>query len=501
MAVSYTLSRRVKTAGATAAALTFITIGAWQAPRITANIEAARPSAAAPATPVPPGGAAVASYAPTVQQVTPAVVTIRTQGRARMTPTGGSDRQFQLPPGFEEFFGPQFRTPQPRGRERGLGSGVIVSQDGYILTNNHVIDGADEIQVESADRRTFKARLVGTDPKTDLAVLKVEGRALPTVAIGDSDAVRVGDVVLAVGNPLGIGQTVTMGIVSAKGRTTGVGDGSYEDFLQTDAPINQGNSGGALVTVDGKLVGINSQILSPSGGNIGVGFAIPSNMAKSVMDQLIVGGKVHRSRLGVTAQGITSDLAASLGLSDLNGALVSKVDDGTPAARAGLRQGDVILTVGGHSVSDSNDLRNRIASTRPGTTVDIGILRDGRRQTLRATLEEAPASAAAARGRGSDDRSERGRFGMTVQPLTPDLADRLELPRGTKGVAIVDVDPAGEAAAAGLQRGDVIEKVNGQSATSAEQLRVALDTTTTKPALLLVNRSGNSIFVTLRAPK
>jgi Do/DeqQ family serine protease len=497
-----TLSKNVKAGGAAAALLAFITLGAWQVPHAGATADAGKPPAAASTHSVP-GVPAVTSYASTVEQVTPAVVTIRTQGRARMVPTG-MDQQPQLPPGFEDFFGPQFRLPQqPRGRQRALGSGVIVSQDGYILTNNHVIDNADDIKVEMEDKRTFSAKLVGADPATDLAVLKIDARALPILALGDSDAVRVGDVVLAVGNPLGIGQTVTMGIVSAKGRTTGVGNGSgsYEDFLQTDAPINQGNSGGALVSLDGKLVGINSQILSPSGGNIGVGFAIPSNMARSVMDQLVGGGKVHRSRLGVTAQGITADLAASLGLKDLRGALVSKVDDGTAASRAGIRQGDVILSVNGHAVSDSNDLRNRIASVKPGTTVDIGLLRDGRNETVHAKLEELPAAGAGRGERDSEGRSERGRFGLSVQPVTPELAERLELPRGTKGVAIIEIDPDGEAAASGLQKGDVIEKVNGQAVTTAEQLRSALDSTAVKPALLLVTRDGTNIFVTLRAPK
>jgi serine protease Do len=488
--------RNLKTGGAATALLAVIALGAWQAPHIGAKTDTpAPPPAAVVAKGVMP---APASYAPTVERVTPAVVTIRVEGRAKMIPTGDG----QLPPELGDLFGRQFRIPQqPRGRERGLGSGVIVSQDGYILTNNHVIESADDIRVELQDRRSYPGKLIGTDPATDLAVVKIDAVALPTLAIGDSDAVRVGDVVLAVGNPLGIGQTVTMGIVSAKGRTTGVGNGSYEDFIQTDAPINRGNSGGALVSVDGKLVGINSQILSESGGNIGVGFAIPSNMAHSVMEQLIGGGRVHRSRLGVTAQGITADLAASLGLKDLKGALVSKVDEGTAASRAGIRQGDVILSVNGHAVADSNELRNTIASIKPGTTVDVGLLRDGRNETVHAKLEEMPA-ARGPRDRGNgEEHGTSGRFGMTVQPVTPELADRLDLPKGTKGVAIVGVDPDGQAAASGLQSGDVIEKVNGKSVTSGEELRSALEAASAKPALLLVNRGGQSVFVTLRSPR
>jgi len=287
-----------------------------------------------------PGNLATYSYSPVVSRVAPAVVTIRSEARARVAQVS----PFTGDPQLREFFGGRGLPRQPRAPQRrsGLGSGVIVSSDGYILTNHHVIEDAEKVQVQLTDNRTFDAKVVGSDAPSDLAVLKIEAKDLPVLALGNSDDVRGGDVALAVGNPLGIGQTVTSGIISAKGRSTGLSDGSYEDFLQTDAPINQGNSGGALVNTNGELIGINSQILSPTGGNIGIGFAIPSNMAKNVMEQLMKTGKVSRGVLGVTVQPVTSDAAESLGLKDTNGVIVSSVQPGSSAAHAGLKQGDVI---------------------------------------------------------------------------------------------------------------------------------------------------------------
>ena len=279
--------------------------------------------------------------------------------------------------------------PAPRQKMlMALGSGVIVQHDGTILTNHHVIDGAEQIQVELTNHRVFKAKVVGSDPPSDLAVLKIDAKDLDALSLGNSDQVRVGDIALAIGNPLGLGQTVTAGIISAKGRATGLSDGSFEDFLQTDAPINQGNSGGALINTRGELIGISSQILSTSGGNIGIGFAIPSNMARNVLDQILEGGKVHRGQLGVSIQPMTPELASKFGLSDVQGALVNSVIPNGPAAKAGLRQGDVIVDFNGAAVTDGNTLRNHVASTAPGTKVNLGIFRDHQKQQIQATVGE-----------------------------------------------------------------------------------------------------------------
>jgi len=383
--------RKTAVAGLAAAV---VTMAAWKAPQASSYLAAAGTAPISAPAPVPAAVGTV-SYAPVVERVMPAVVTIRVEKRASMVPTSQ-----QIPEEFRRFFGDQIPQTRGQGRiprlQRGLGSGVIVSQDGYILTNNHVVDGVDTVTVELPDDRTFTAKVVGTDPGTDLAVVKIEAKGLPTLEFGDSEAVKVGDAVLALGNPLGVGETVTSGIISAKGRQTNQGD-SYQDFLQTDAAINHGNSGGALVNAGGQLIGIPSQILTPGDGNIGLGFAIPSNMAKHVMDQLISTGSVRRAKLGVTVQQITPDLAGSLGLSSTRGALISSVEAGSPAARAGFKQGDVVTSYNGKPVSDYNQFRNSVASTKPGTSVEVQVLRSGRSETLQATVGEL----ASTRGRAS----------------------------------------------------------------------------------------------------
>ena len=347
------------------------------------------PPNSAPAAPNP-AVMPVASYADTVSKATPAVVTIHSQQRVRQP----QQYPFMDDPFFRRFFGERGQQQAPNQPTReGLGSGVIVREDGYILTNHHVIDGADKISVDMNDKRSLEAQVVGSDAPSDLAVLKVNATGLPVLPLGDSDRTRVGDVVLAIGNPLGVGQTVTMGIISAKGRQTGLSNGSFEDFLQTDAPINRGNSGGALVSTNGELIGINSQILSPSGGSIGLGFAIPSNMARSVMDQLINTGKVRRGQLGIVVLPIPSEEASQLGVKQGPGVVVYQVQGGSGADRAGLKQGDVITALNGQGVTDPNSFRNAIASTPPGTEITLTVKRGGSEQQVRATLGEFHAEA------------------------------------------------------------------------------------------------------------
>jgi Do/DeqQ family serine protease len=442
------------------------------------------------------------SYADIVKSVAPAVVTIRTEGRARVSPTQFDGDENDL---LRRFFGDRFgeeqgqrRAPQPR--QRGLGSGVIVTADGYILTNNHVIDNADDIRVELTDGRSFTAKLVGADKPSDLALLKIDETGLPTLPLGNSDSTQVGDVVLAIGNPLGLGQTVTMGIISAKGRSTGNGD-SYEDFLQTDAPINHGNSGGALVSTRGELIGINSQIISPSDGNIGIGFAIPANMARHVMDQLKTDGHVHRAQLGVTVQPVTSDLAENLGLKEVAGAIVSSVAPDSAADRAGVKRGDVIKTFNGQPVHDFNALRNRVADATPGSNASMVVVRDGAEKTLSVKLDEAESSRDA-RDRAEAGSDDKAALGVAVQPLSPELASRAGLDRNAHGVIVAQVNPDGRAADAGIEAGDIILEVNRQPVQSVDDLRAAVRKAAEKPTLLLVRRQAgdeaHDLFVTVR---
>ena len=441
-------------------------------------------------------GAGQDSYAPIVEAVSPAVVTIHAEQRVRAV---RQQVPFADDPLFREFFGNRIPPPDDEGvperRAQGLGSGVIIGRDGHILTNHHVVDGAQRITVELKDGRNLTAKVVGSDAPSDLAVLKVEASNLPSIPLGNSDDVRVGDVVLAVGNPMGVGQTVTLGIVSAKGRATGLGNGSFEDFIQTDAAINRGNSGGALVSTRGELIGINSQILSPSGGNIGIGFAIPANMARQVMDSLVASGQVHRGMLGVGVQPVSPEIASSLGMGTARGALISSVEPNGPAAKAGVQRGDVITAIDGRAVQNSNDVRNRIAGSAPGSTVKLDVLRNGKTQTLTATLAELPTDEQASAEPGGNS-TRGGALGLSVEPLTGERAKALGLTEG-QGLLVASVVNGSPAADAGFRRGDVVELVNGKSPRSAAELREAVMQSGNRPALVLVRRGDQSIYLTL----
>ena len=397
-------------------------------------------------------------------------------------------------PLFPDFFGNQFRNfQQPKEQKQSaLGSGVIVDKDGYILTNNHVVKGADEIKVMLSDKREFKGKIVGTDQKTDLAVIKIEAENLPVIRLGDSDAIKVGDMVIAVGNPYGLDQTVTSGIVSAKGRAN-VGIADYEDFIQTDAAINPGNSGGALVNIKGEVVGINTAIVSSSGGNVGIGFAIPSNMAKAVMDSLRSGkGKVVRGWLGVAIQAITPELGKQFGTKDEKGALIGEVVEDGPAAKAGILAGDIIVEFDGKEVVDPISLRNSVAVLPPGKTVTMKILREGKELTINVTVSEQPDQAQSAMG-DVDNQLK----GVHVQDLTPELRKKMELPIRVMGVVVSDI--AEESPAEGtLMGGDIIMQINRKPIKSIKEYETVVSNIKAKQGIiLLIYRNGSSIYITL----
>ena len=434
-------------------------------------------------------------FAPVVQPVLASVVNVHASKIVKMSQ---QEMPFMNDPMFRQFFGQQFgqqdQQPQQQ-REHSLGSGVIVSSDGYILTNNHVVDGASDIKVSLQDKREFKAQVIGVDPKTDIAVLKIPATGLTPITFGDSARTQVGDFVLAIGNPFGVGETVTMGIVSAMQRTN-LGIEDYEDFIQTDAAINPGNSGGALINVHGDLIGINTAILTgeEGGGNEGVGFAIPINMARGIMEQLVKSGKVSRGYIGVGIEAVTPDLAKAFGMSTPEGALVGEVEPDSPGAKAGLQRGDIILAVDGQPVPDERDLRLRIAAMSPGQTVKLEILRNGQKQTVSVTLVEYPEKQANA---SQGESKSTALQGVQVDELTPQIARELQLPSGTTGVVITDVDPSSAAAEADLRRGDVIQEVNRQPVSDVEQYEKAIRATGNGEVLLLINRGGATRYVAI----
>jgi len=437
-----------------------------------------------------------------VKRAKPAVVHVRVE---KSVESGGmSDPQYEEffnNPFFERFFGPQFRQfqgPQRRYKQQGQGSGFIISNDGYILTNNHVVDGADTISVILSDNRKFTAELIGADPQTDVALIKIKdsGR-LPTLPLGDSDALEVGEWVIAIGNPFGLSQTVTAGVVSATGRSS-VGINEYEDFIQTDAAINPGNSGGPLINSKGEVVGINSALYSRTGGYMGIGFAIPINMVKEVETQLKSAGKVTRGWLGVVIQNLDEDLARSFGLESAKGILVSDVQPGSPAANAGIEQGDVIVKLNGIVLHDVADLRNRVAALKPDSDASIELIRNGKTIPVEVNIGQRPNDLTQISEQEPAD-STMEQFGLTLQNLTPEVAERLGYDAKT-GVVVSEVEPGSPAFSAGMRAGQLIEEANKKPVRNLREFDQAAGSSKDSKRLLLRVRSGNfSQYVVLIA--
>jgi serine protease Do len=425
-----------------------------------------------------------------VEEVKPAIVNISS---TRTIKIQRGQEQFFNDPFFRRFFGEEspFRSPKER-KTMSLGSGVIFDQKGYILTSNHVIQEADEINVTLSDKREFKGKIIGTDRMTDIAVIKIDADHLQTIKLGDSDKLRVGETVLAIGSPYGLSGTVTMGIVSAVGRAN-VGIADYEDFIQTDAAINPGNSGGALVNVKGELVGINTAIFSTTGGYQGIGFAVPSNMAKAVMDSLIKKGKVIRGWLGVTIQTMTPELAKQFNLKDEKGALVADVVEGSPAEKAGIQRGDIIIEYEDKEIEEPYQLRNMVANTAPGEEITIKVIRENTIETKKVTIGELPSEM---------QKSAKAEYnnllkGVTVQNLTPEIYEKLNLPKKLNGVVISNIDEDSPAAMV-LERGDVIQEINKQKITGIKNYEnIVSKLKPEEDILLLVFREGTSIYVSL----
>ncbi|MDO8705099.1 MAG: DegQ family serine endoprotease [Sulfuricaulis sp.] len=467
----------------------------WLPSAVSGSTEA--PLAAAPVI----SGATPPNFVPVVKAVMPAVVNISTTRTVR-SQGGDVPSQFQDDPFFHQFFGDEFahRFQMPRERrESSLGSGVIVDSAGYLITNNHVVAKADEIKVLLNDKREFIGKVVGTDPKSDIAIVKINAKDLPVIPWGDSDKLDVGEYVLAIGNPFGLNQTVTQGIVSAVGRAN-VGIADYEDFIQTDAAINPGNSGGALVNTRGQLVGINTAIFSRSGGYMGIGFAVPSNMTRAVMDSLIKSGKVVRGWLGVSIQEVTPELAKQFGMKENKGALVSEVIPSSPAVAAGIQSGDIITAFNGKTVDSPSILRNTVAQTPVDSTVKVAVLRDKKSVTLEVKISEQPKDIAQAEGETAQgDAKGTALAGVEVRNLTPDIARQLGLPAGTAGVVVSGVEPGSAVEEAGVQEGDVIMEINRHPVRNIVDFKHMSGKLSKKDStLLLVNRRGRKLFLALK---
>ena len=450
-------------------------------------------------TPVTRSLLEASSFSEVVKRVSPSVVKIKVKMRARNVSMNGQDGQFpgMDNPFFRQFFGnrvPQMQEPESEG----LGSGVIISTDGYIVTNNHVVADTKSVSVTLADGRELSARVVGRDPQTDVAVIKVDAKDLPAITFASSNKTEVGDRVLAIGNPFGIGETVTTGIISAKQRHAGLGL-KYEDFIQTDAAINPGNSGGALVDVEGRLVGMNTAILSRSGGFQGVGLAVPADLVGSVVDNLVAHGKVVRGYLGVGIQDLTPTLAESFGLKSSSGALVSDVSPDSPAAKAGLKSGDVVTAVNGESVDSASRVSLAVGQTPPGTSVSLDVLRDGSTQHFDVTAGKQPAGDR--RGDNGDDESlasgnDQGVLnGVAVNDLDESMRQQLNLPERLHGAVITNVDPSSASARAGLRQGDVILEINHHKVADSKDAARLSENAPNKHTLVKLWSHGSTVFV------
>ncbi len=447
------------------------------------------------------------AFAAISEKASPAVVGIKTSQTVTQQYPTMPDWPFEDPFGddlFERFFGrpyPRQRQPERKFQRAAQGTGFLISPDGYILTANHLVDEAETVSVKLEDKPEVEAKVIGTDPDSDLAVIKIDGEDLPFLELADSDALEVGEWVIAIGNPFGLAHTVTAGIVSAKSRS-GFRLAEYEDYIQTDAAINPGNSGGPLLNLNGKVVGINTAIISPGGqrywaGNVGIGFAIPINMAKPIYEQLIETGKVVRGFLGVSIQDMTAEKAPFFGLDEnTKGVLVPEVTDDSAAEKAGLKPGDVIIEFNGHPVDAARDLQNRVAALKPDTKVEIVVMRNGERKTLTAILSERPSKKLAAAG--ESETSEK--LGFAVQNLTDDLAERYDY-KGLKGVIVTNVEPGSIAEFAGITRGTLIMEVNRTPVENVKEFNEAIKNAKDDSVLLRIKQGRAIIFVVLKLPK
>ncbi len=498
------ISRTLQTTGIVIGFALFIATGLFVT--IAANKpqpEGVSAAGAIPESVIAPAEQLGKAFAAVAAHVKPAVVSVYSEKTVRM-----QSPEFEFPFSddfFNQFFGGQFHHPKPPGHpkeykvpQQGMGTGMILDRQGHILTNYHVVQDVDEIKVQLSDKRTFKAKIIGADRKTDVAILELKGSVpddLPTVQLGDSDALEDGNLVMAIGAPFGLTQTVTTGIISAKGRSD-VGIADYEDFLQTDAPINPGNSGGPLINMHGEVIGMNSAIETNVGQFSGVGFAIPVNMIKNMLPTLIKGGQITRGMIGVSIQNVTRELAEQFHLPDNRGAIITQVNKGSPAEKAGLKAGDVIVRINGRGVSDTGQLRNLVAAATPGSDARIVVIRNGKEETYTVAIGKMTGETVASARPAQRGENQLDKLGLSVQTLTADLAEQFGL-KEDKGVIITDVEDGSLAAASDLQAGDLIVEADRKPVANVAELQAVLNKDKDQ-ILLLIKRKSGSIFVVIR---